>query len=234
MNRSSVTVIGVYAVAAIVLILPGIQHIFAQIAALVVLSYVFIRIGEHFLESKRMNSPLDHTLQHKHAQQTYIFTLFGILLLIGETGGAHSPVQALLFGILALSVPVYSEGTLILLCLLSPLFLFAVHEVPLVLKDMPMLLSYPMMLPVILYAKMQHRLLREEKKRTKQSTNEEQITKTVLEGVILPRIKTLQQLVLQSDTKSDVKSDAQVKETTQAHLHILEKEVRSCVEKLTE
>src|SRR3989344_2163801 len=85
MNRSSVTVIGIYSVAAIVLVLPGIQHIFAQIAALVVLSYVFIRIGEHFLESKRINAPLDRTLQHKHAQQTYFFTLFGVLLLIGET-----------------------------------------------------------------------------------------------------------------------------------------------------
>ncbi len=117
-----------------------------------------------------------------------------LFILVGSTGGMGSIFLPLTYGLLFLSVLTLHTSTIVTLTASIPLFLWAISQHALSMHDIATLLSFPALLPLLIYARQEHKRIQADEQSLESSGTYMQESGLFLSTFLLPKLEKLLEL----------------------------------------
>jgi len=122
-----------------------------------------------------------------------------LLLLIGHTGGISSIFLPGLYVLLFIAVFALQPLSLVLLGMLIPTFLWAILPHTPSLHEISTLISFPLLIPLMLFAKLQYQEAQEDEKEIRVLSDQENNMLLFLSTYLKPKLLQIQQLAMYID-----------------------------------
>ena len=117
-----------------------------------------------------------------------------LFVLIGSTGGMSSIFLPLTYGLLFFSVLTLHTTTIVTLTVSIPLFLWAISQHTLSVHDIATVLSFPAMLPLLLFARQEHKRIQADEQSLESSGKYMHESTLFLATFLLPKLEKLLEL----------------------------------------
>lgn len=179
------SVIAATALSYVWLSVPEFQRYSLQLTAVLFLTYVVIKWMS--------GSKLHHFAPNASTLELTIFTI-ALLVLVGYTGGLDSILLPLLYLLMFIGVFIFRSTTLIVLEFMLPLYLWGISGTSFLQLDTPhlaTLLSFPILLPLLLFARSQYLQATEQKVELEVESNRGHETTLFLTTFLKPKLRTL-------------------------------------------
>lgn len=164
---------------------PDLQHYSLQLTGILFLLFL---IFQKFA-GKRVGSFSTDSTPYE-----LIILITALFVLIGSTGGVGSIFLPLTYGILFLSVLTLHTSTIVLLTVSIPLFLWVITQHVLNLHDIATLLSFPALLPLLLFARQEHKRIQADEQSLESSEKYTQESTLFLSTFLVPKLEKLLEL----------------------------------------
>lgn len=178
---------------------PGLQPYSLQVTAVLFLLY--------FVSKRLSGSRWHHVLPRPETWETALL-VSAIAILVGATGGITSPFLALFYVLLFLSALTLSVPANLVEMVALVVFLWAVSPQPFSRDMWIRLVELPVLLPLLLFARMQFEEARREKARAAkdehQMANQEQKMLLFLSTYLRPKLMQLRQMLSMSEQNRPV------------------------------
>lgn len=193
---------------------PGLQPYSLQLTAGLFLLY--------FLSKRLSGSRWHHVLPRPETWETALL-VSAVAILVGATGGLSSPFLALFYVLLFLSALTLSVAANLVEMIALVVFLWAVSVQPLSRDLWIRLVEFPILLPLLLFARVQYEEARREKARAvadeTQMASQEQKMLLFLSTHLRPKLMQFRQMLLMSDPQD------QNRQVVAQQIALLEKDV---------
>ena len=164
---------------------PNLQHYSLQLTGILFLLFLVVQK----FAGKRVGSFNTDSTPYE-----LIIITTALFVLVGSTGGIGSIFLPLAYGLLFLSVLTLHTSTIVTLTASIPLFLWAISQHALTMHDIATLLSFPALLPLLLFARQEHKRIQVDEQSLESSGKYMQESGLFLSTFLLPKLEKLLEL----------------------------------------
>ncbi|MEK7458481.1 MAG: hypothetical protein AAB612_03310 [Patescibacteria group bacterium] len=164
---------------------PDLQQFSLQLTGVLFLLFLVVQK----FAGKRLGS-----LSTDSTSYELIIITTALFVLVGSTGGISSIFLPLTYGLLFLSVLTLHTTTIVTLTASIPLFLWAISQHALSVHDIATLLSFPALLPLLLFARQEHKRIQADEQSLESSGTYMQESGLFLSTFLLPKLEKLLEL----------------------------------------
>lgn len=164
---------------------PDLQQFSLQLTGVLFLLFLVVQK----FAGKRLGS-----LSTDSTSYELIIMTTALFVLVGSTGGMSSIFLPLTYGLLFLSVLTLHTTTIVTLTVSIPLFLWTISQHVLSVHDMATLLSFPALLPLLLFARQEHKRIQADEQSFESSGKYMKESGLFLSTFLLPKLEKLLEL----------------------------------------